>query len=256
MDRYWIRFPQLVDFELHPQSQQITAYRHKETPDNTVSHLLLDQVIPRLFSHLGKIIIHASCIEIQNSIVAFCGESGWGKSTLAAYFYQHGYSLITDDCLLLDTKGSTMTGFPNYQGLRLLDSSLSLLPEPLEITSSVCHYASKSRISIQENNSMGAIPISTIFILNRPLQKSFDPAISIKHISRATALIELLKHCFPLDITDTKKTAQQFNALGQVLNNSQTQFYRLQYPRTAKSLPNVLKSILKATMPYNINKKP
>ncbi len=248
---YWLRFPQLIDFKLQPHSNQITAYRHKNIPDNTVCHLLLDQVIPRLLSHQGQLIIHASCIQIGDSVIAFCGESGWGKSTLAAYFYTQGYKLITDDCLLLETKDATMTGIPNYLGLRLLSDSLSLLPESRTETTEVCHYASKKRVTVSGNNQIQAIPISAIFFLNEPYQQDTHSSIAVQHIPGATALIELIKHCFPLDITDVKRTGTQLTSLAELIKNSKTRFYHLEYPRTMESLPNVLKTIIKASTPQS-----
>ncbi len=111
---YWLRFPQLVDFKIAPETNKIKSYCNTGMPDNTLRHLLLDQTIPRLLSHKGQLIIHASCVQIGDSLVGFCGESGWGKSTLAAYLYGQGHTLITDDCLLLETNNSTMVGIPSY----------------------------------------------------------------------------------------------------------------------------------------------
>lgn len=246
-DLYWLRFPQLVDFALHPQSNQITAYRQKNIPDNTVCHLLLDQVIPRLLSHQGQLIIHASCIQVEDSLIAFCGESGWGKSTLAACLYKQGNTLITDDCLLLETKNSSITGIPNYQGLRLLEDSLSLLPDLQKETTVVSHYASKKRIPVSRKKQIRAIPVSNIFILNDPNQLCDNHSISTEVISRAPALIELIKHCFPLDITDSNRTAKQLANLATLINNSNTQFHHLKYPRNMELLANVLKAISKAS---------
>ena len=146
-ENYWLRFPHLVDFKLHQKSNHLTSYRHTGVPDNTVSHLLIDQTIPRLLSHQGQIIVHASCVQVGSSAVAFVGESGWGKSTIAAYLYSQGYPLMTDDCLLLQRTVDEITCIPNYQSLRLFDDSLSLLPEYEENASAVCHYAAKKRIT-------------------------------------------------------------------------------------------------------------
>ena len=246
-DYYWIHFPQLVDFKIHPASNRIISYRQKNIPDNSVSHLLLDQVVPRLLSYNGHLIIHASCIHIGKSAIAFCGESGWGKSTLAAFFHSNGYPLVTDDCLLLQTKGSTMTGIPNYCGLRLFSDSLAELPKRFSKSSDVCHYASKQRIAIPVAGNSSTTPISDIFFIDNPTQLTESATITTTVISNAAALIELIKHSFPLDITNTASTTDQLKNLAHLINNSKTNFHNLSYPRNMQRLPDVMEAIIHST---------
>ena len=61
---YWLRFPQLMDFEINLEEQTITAYRQTCISDATVRHLLLDQVIPRLLGQQGKFILHAGAVTL------------------------------------------------------------------------------------------------------------------------------------------------------------------------------------------------
>ena len=169
---YWLRFPCLADFHLDPVNSNIIAYCHTDIPQETIRHLLLDQVIPRLLSHQGNQILHASCIKIADSALAFCGESGWGKSTLAAFFYSQGHPLLTDDCLLLKTNDSNeVLGIPNYQGIRLFEDNLSIFPETKQ-TTPVAHYGTKKRIITNNDSDNQEVSIKAILIL--PLLVSFS----------------------------------------------------------------------------------
>jgi len=250
-DYYWVRFPRLVDFQIHSFSNRIIAYRHKHIPDNTIRHLLLDQIIPRLLSHNGQLIVHASCVQIGHYAVAFCGESGWGKSTLAAYFHSRGYPLITDDCLLLQTKNSVMTGIPNYCGLRLLPDSLTALPESFKESSDVCHYASKKRIFFSEEKTLEDIQIANLFFLGHPSYQDDVLPVRTSVITGAAVLIELIKHCFPLDITNMERTGNQLENLAHLIKNCNTHFYRLNYPHIMQTLPDVLDGIVQATSTHS-----
>lgn len=242
---YWLRFPRIVDFQLSPGSDSITAYRHDGIPDQTIRHLLLDQVIPRLLSHQGKQILHASCIQTENSALAFCGESGWGKSTLAAYFHSEGHPLLTDDCLLLETNDSgDVLGIPNYHGMRLFQDSLSLLPEEQE-SKPVAHYGNKRRISIENDSNNLPTKIKAIFILPDPKQHPITESVSICPISGVAAAIALIKNSFPLDITNKDTIGDELRRIATIAGAKNMSVYQLHYPQKMDILPTVRKLILK-----------
>jgi hypothetical protein len=43
------------------------------------------------------LVLHASAIQVPGGCIAFMAPSGYGKSTLAAAFYQRGFPVLTDD---------------------------------------------------------------------------------------------------------------------------------------------------------------
>ena len=244
---HWIRFPELIDFKLHTHKNKIVAYRPTHIPDNTVCHLLLDQVIPRLLSHHGKLIIHASCVQVGDYAIAFCGESGRGKSTLAAYFFNSGYKLLTDDCLLLETDGSNIIGTPNYQGLRLLDDSIAFISRSKMSypCSNVCHYGSKKRVAIPYDQKLQTTPLSTVFFLRAPSHANHHPTIPTTKVAKSSAVIEFIKHSFPLNITDPQNAARQFTNFAHIVNKTSTNFMSLNYPHKIELLPFTMESILR-----------
>lgn len=182
-NHYWLRFPDLADFKLNVASGQIDGYSHADIPNSTISHLLLDQVIPRLVTHRGRPVLHASCVQIDDFAILFLGESGWGKSTLAAHFHKEGYSLLTDDCLLIERMDNQAIGTPGYSGARLWDDSLQVVANDQE-TSAVSNYNSKRRILFP--HTPGPVPPKPPFtpsssstILTMQLNKPPSPSIRL-----------------------------------------------------------------------------
>jgi hypothetical protein len=242
-NNYWLRFPKIADFHLTPDNSNIIAYRYTDIPDETIRHLLLDQVIPRLLSHQGNQILHASCIKTADSALVFCGESGWGKSTLAAFFHSQGYPILTDDCLLLKTNDSDeVFGIPNYQGIRLFQDSLSLFPEERK-TTPVAHYGTKKRIITESNSSNQATQIKAIFILPDPVRQLNKEHVSVCQINGAAAAVELIKNSFPLDITDRNAIGGEFQRIARIARSKNLSVYQLNYPHRMEMLPAVLKLI-------------
>ena len=79
--------------------------------------------------------LHASAIEINGNAIAFCGDSGAGKSTTAAIFEDAGYPIITDDVLSLkETDSSGFHCFPGPSVSKLNRDSMELTQRPIEDT--------------------------------------------------------------------------------------------------------------------------
>ncbi|MEE4561894.1 serine kinase [Paenibacillus polymyxa] len=71
--------------------------------------------------------IHGSAVVIGGRVYAFVGESGTGKSTLAAAFRQAGYQMISDDVIAINVTASAAIVYPAYPQQKLgLESLLQL----------------------------------------------------------------------------------------------------------------------------------
>jgi hypothetical protein len=102
-------------------------------------------IIGAAFNHLlhqrQLLLVHASVVAINHEAVAFVGESGWGKSTLAAFLQKRGYPLVSDDALVVDMKTSdiplVLPGFPQRKLWPDALVSLGESPDPLPRIDSV-----------------------------------------------------------------------------------------------------------------------
>src|SRR5262249_8950886 len=73
-------------FTFSPGDQSIAVHLDERGLTDTAHHLLLDQVLPLVLSHTGRLVLHASALDLEGRGVAFVGSGGVGKSTLAASF--------------------------------------------------------------------------------------------------------------------------------------------------------------------------
>jgi hypothetical protein len=99
---YLLRFPDLADFEVSADGRVVEGWPAPGVTEDTAQHLYLNQVLPLALSKQGKLVFHASAVEIHGVAVAFMGASGKGKSTLAAGFASAGYRFLTDDGLMVE----------------------------------------------------------------------------------------------------------------------------------------------------------
>ena len=76
---YLLRFPGLADFEISADGLAVRCRPTPETSDATSRHLYLNQVLPLVLGRLGKMVFHASAVEIAGSALAFVAESSSRK---------------------------------------------------------------------------------------------------------------------------------------------------------------------------------
>jgi hypothetical protein len=72
--------------------------------------------------------LHASAVDVADGCVAFVGDSGDGKSTLAAALAQRGYSPICDDvCFMHLGTNENLRAWPGISRIRLWEDSRAAL---------------------------------------------------------------------------------------------------------------------------------
>jgi len=239
---YILRFPQLVDFYISRQGDNVYYFPQPGVSEQSIRHLLIDQIIPRILGQRGNLVLHASVVAISgNTCVAFLGNSGLGKSTLAASFYQNGAELITDDCLLLEENDGQLYGIPNYYGVRLFDDSAEAIFSKNLERSSVSDYSVKSRINLIEKSKIsrsGRYAVNNFFLLSKSTENNELGIIDIRIIRGMGQLINLLAQLFLLDVTDNPLIKTHFLEMKKLFACN-THFFRLEYPRNYEQLSEV-----------------
>ncbi|MBK6559591.1 MAG: hypothetical protein IPG16_21125 [Comamonadaceae bacterium] len=143
---YLLRFPELADFEVSADGRSVHAWPAPGATSPAVEHLYLNQVLPLALSRQGELVLHGSAVDIGGQGVAFLGESGRGKSTLAASFATEGTRFLTDDGLLLEWVDGSCMIIPSHPSIRLwADSRAALVNERVSMAPAVS-FTDKSRI--------------------------------------------------------------------------------------------------------------
>jgi hypothetical protein len=242
---YLLRFNELADFTVDRIGSKIGCTPRPGIPDDTIQHLLLDQVIPLVINLRGGEALHASAILTSHGVVAFAGPAGSGKSTLTGSLMKMGYPFVSDDCLTLREKDQTFFAIPAYPGLRLWDDAQELLFGRNGNKTSVAHYTSKLRVSIEggpKSYSPEPKPFARLYdIVNSP-ETDETSEIMIENLSLRNSFMALVRCAFRLDITDQQMLARQFLFLKRLTSTISVR--RFSFPRNFRYLPVVQKAIL------------
>ncbi len=99
---YLLRFPNVGEFVISSDLSEVTVRRDRSGRAELLPILLAGTASAFVLALRGETVLHASAVSIESSVFAFVGQSGRGKSTLAALLCVDGAELVTDDVLTVD----------------------------------------------------------------------------------------------------------------------------------------------------------
>ena len=241
---YHLEFPELAHFHVSTSAKTIRCYPMPDIPLTTITHLFLDIVIPLVLSRQASLVLHGSAVLISGQMIAFLGETGQGKSTIAASLGRQGFPVATDDCLVVEEKEDEILGIPLYPSLRLWPEALSALFGDAPGLPPVCHYSEKKQLGMSEDLvrfSPTARPLHRIYILARHPEPG-NSNITIAPLSPRDAFIALMKHPYRLEIGIHERLRKEFDVIGRVVKLIDVR--SMTYPRDYALLPKVCEAIL------------
>ena len=238
-DGYLVRFPKLADFTVSADATDVVCIPGRDIPKSTAEHLYLNQVLPLVEGKRGRLVFHASAVEIDGAAIAFVGESGRGKSTLAASCAISGHQILTDDSLLLRRENGQFSVEPAHPSIRLWADSEEALSLSCEAKSPELAYTPKARLLGGDSLGFCSQP--------RPLKRAYflgdgrSAALAFTRMNAAGALIGWVKHSFVLDHEERTRLAAHFEQVSALANG--VEHYCVDFPRRFEDLKAVCSAI-------------
>jgi len=239
-DGYLLRFPGLADFSVSGSTLAVACQPAPGVARDTCDHLYLNQVLPLVLSKQGKLVFHASAVEFEGGALAFLGESGRGKSTLAASFATSGSRFLTDDGLVVEPDNKGFCILPSHPSLRLWRDSREALIAPDARIAPPLSYTDKTRFlaGVRLAFCPQARPLRHAFFLGG----GSAAAVAFEPLSAAQALVEWAKHSFLFDPKEKPALASHFNRVATLAGR--VRCFRLDYPRRFEELPHLRQAIV------------
>jgi energy-coupling factor transporter ATP-binding protein EcfA2 len=170
----------------------------KNASKESVRLFLLSITMAALLTQRKKILLHASAILSKQKLILFIGNSGAGKSSIAAEFSKRGFTLFSDDvCVLEDTHASSskVFSYASYPMMKLWeDTVMALDDQKFDKNHKIIPQLTKYGQFFHDQFTTTAYPIEKIFILN-PVENTFDN-YSSKKISGIEAFELLSKNTY------------------------------------------------------------
>lgn len=140
-----------------------------------------------LLRQRGLLTLHASVLHKDGCAIAFLGDSGWGKSTLAEYFSQNGYEVLSDDVGALRISSEEISVVPGNSLVKLRGRAVkSLLPK-----NALSSRKLDGRIHLSKPVSASTeVPLSRLYIL----QPEFSETVRLQPLRPQELIMSLMRH--------------------------------------------------------------
>ncbi|MDA1305768.1 MAG: hypothetical protein O2917_00725 [Acidobacteria bacterium] len=201
-DGFVVELPDLAVFLLDAAATTVRVMPAPNVPDVTARHLLLNQVLPLMLSHRGRLVLHAGAVATEDGVVGFVGATGAGKSTLVAACAALGAAVVADDSLVLERRSQGWVAIPAYPSIRLWPDAFAQLEIPDGVPSA--HYTEKLRVdpaTLGWRSATEPLPLARLVLLD-------DPA---REAGRHPVAHDLLSQVFRLDTRDMDASVRLFH---------------------------------------------
>ncbi len=181
--------------------------------------------------------LHASCVKIGNTAAVFMGDSGSGKSTIAAALHVRGNGVVSDDVTVINSSAREPEAYPGYPGLHLLPDGANHFRDHLGNPEKKDADDPKFKFPVHIGFPRIPMPISRIYLL------SDGPDFQISSVSRPRAVYELVKHSYWIRLMQDFRPSSYFLQCAELC--SRIPVVTLRRPRIVSALGEIAESVEK-----------
>lgn len=148
------------------QGREILIEAEKNVQAEDLRLFLLGSALGAIYFQRGLFPLHASVVVINGAAVAFTGDSGAGKSTMAAWMNSQGYPLLCDDvCVVRFADDGTPIAYPAFPRLKLWKDALKSFAIETEGLQRDYSRADKFHMSPSNRFSEEPVPLRHVNVL-------------------------------------------------------------------------------------------
>lgn len=199
----------------------------------TVRLTVLGPALGVLLHQRGFLVLHASVVEIGGWAVAFLGESGDGKSTLAAALHARGHRLVSDDVAAVRIGPNGPEVYAGFPQLKLWPDALRALGRDAAALRRVEPGLAKRAQRVRERFAERiAVPLAQLHVLDD------GPVVELTRLSLRHAFLALVRDAYGIQRLDGVSDRTHFRGRAEMVQR--VPVYRLTRPRDLRLLGEVV----------------
>lgn len=203
---YWLSVAGIGEFLIASDAESIWQFAEEPgTSLERVTETILGPALALALALDGVWCLHASAVFLAGRTVAFLGESGTGKSTLAGWLSREGGEdavRVADDILPIEAGENGLDSLPHFPQLKLPAEAQPALtvPErlPLDVVYVLGRPATGEKVNIRPLEGQAA---ALKLVRHTAASRLFAPDLLVKHLDfclHAAATVPVRQLSFPL----------------------------------------------------------
>jgi len=236
------RWTNLFEFLVTPDARQIQARLLGRFDHEAMLAYLLVDALSFSMVRLGREPLHATAVVTDRGAIAFLGNSGDGKSTLAAVLLERGAKLLTDDMLVLTRVKNRWLAEPGPPRIKLYRQMAERIFGGVKRGVPMNGATEKLIIPLSATRvSSKAVPLVGIYLLDEAADVG-DPHPTIQRLSAAAAFPRVLAHTAGHYPSEEQRLRRQFEFTTALVR--QVPISTLSYRRDESEMSNVHDAVL------------
>ncbi len=204
---------------------------------------VLASVMASVLQQKKRLPFHASALAHKNSLILIGGDSGAGKSTSVAGLMKRGYTIFSDDVIVLKNTGDRVLAQASYPMIKLWDDTMTKMNHTLFSDRSfrIRQEIEKFGVFFHESFNTNEYSASKILIL----KKGDVSQPSIEKLSGTEAFKEVYKQIYrPMLMVGNDQLTNAFSIIASLTNHCKV--FRITRPSECdpKTLLDVEESLI------------
>ena len=230
----YLRWSGLGEFVVSRDGRCIRCRRFAHASLEAFQVYLLQRALSFALVKQGMEPLHATAVVDGASAVAFLGDTGCGKSTLAAACLREGDALVTDDLLVLRREGACVLAAPGPHRIKLFAGTARRLLDRKAAAPPMNRRTRKLVLPLPpQRMALQLVPLRAIYVL----APHREHRIETETLPPRAAFHALLKHTFNYLHRDADRLQRLFTEAADI--SLAVPVKRLHYPRRYASLADV-----------------
>ncbi len=224
-----VDLPDLASFSYERGDGHVRAIPRRPLSARFILETYHHCVLPLILPALGTEVLHASAVAGRAGVVALCGTSGTGKSTLAVALARRGYAIWADDAVAMNVTGAEPTAVPLPFTVRLRADAVRFVDAVGAVTPSAAAPSAYTEPA----------PLAALCMLRR--SPELTASVVTARLAAAAACREALAHAYCFSVKDAaqkRRTVENYLTL-----TARVPAYEIRFRPGLEHLPAVLDAI-------------
>lgn len=231
---FWIEFKNHFVFHVLQKKKQVLILLQNKKSKPSLVHYMNTQLKSFLLCLEGAEALHGTVLKKNQTSFVFLGDSGTGKSTLAAYMMTMNWDLLSDDMVEFQSNFSRLK-LPTMAYLKLYPSVSKKFHLKGKKLGPLNQHTKKElwQFKVKEKN---VSPKG--FVLLAPSKSN---RFQITQLTGLKAFQTLIQSTFNISYLNTERNQSCFKSISQLSKSYPV--FKLTYPKRYSSLPKLLELI-------------
>ena len=213
--RHRLVFARSCEFEVSPDLGRAVVRRYPGAVPGIESVLGAGAFLAWQLQMRGHLVLHASAVEVDGRALAFVGNPGMGKSTMATLMCADGARLVTDDVLRVDDVETAPVARLGASGVRLRKGADTLSDRFPDERVARRTSADARQVLTPVGDPADRLPLSAIVV---PCPDRTISAVEVERVPARQALFLLLGFPRLLGWRDPSLLQRQFQQVGELVS--------------------------------------